>query len=199
MKNTNASKFHCFYYYAAKATSSHSLTCICNQESRSLEPSSLAILHRERTNKVFGKRSLRLLYRFVKFFTMDHLPLHRLCGEGHRLQCELCQADHHLHPVVVIIEPQDRYGSCSQIMSYIFNMLIYVGIILLDNLLQCLMFIAMIDLSKTCGTTASLICYVLVMFIIYSQIKIKLKVPFFQQSKNHIVGTLVLWLDLLML
>jgi hypothetical protein len=84
-------------------------------------------------------------------------------------------------------------------MSYIFNMLICVGIILLDNLLQCLMFIAMIDLSKTCGTTASLICYVLVMFIIYSQIKIKLKVPFFQQSKNHIVGTLVLWLDLLML
>jgi hypothetical protein len=48
--------------------------------------------------------------------------------------------------------------------------------ILLDNLLQCLMFIAMIDLFRTGGTIASLICYALVMFMIYPQIKIKLKV-----------------------
>jgi hypothetical protein len=84
-------------------------------------------------------------------------------------------------------------------MSYIFNMLICIGMILLDNLVQCLLFIAMIDLSRTCGTVASLICYALVMFMIYPWIKIKLKVIiFFQQSKNLIVGTLVLWLDLLM-
>jgi hypothetical protein len=56
-----------------------------------------------------------------------------------------------------------------------------------------------IDLSRTYGTTASLICYALVMFMIYPWIKIKLKVIFFQQSKNLIVGTLSLWLDLLML
>jgi hypothetical protein len=55
-------------------------------------------------------------------------------------------------------------------------MLIYVGMILLDNLMQCLLFIAMIDLSKTCRTAASLICYVIVMFMIYPWIKIKLKV-----------------------
>jgi hypothetical protein len=61
-------------------------------------------------------------------------------------------------------------------MSYIFNMLICIGMILLDNLLQCLLFIAMIDLSRTCGTATSLICYALVMFMIYSYIKIKLKV-----------------------
>jgi hypothetical protein len=61
-------------------------------------------------------------------------------------------------------------------MSYIFNMLICVGIILLNNLLQCFMFIAMIDLSKTCGTATILICYALVMFMIYSWIKIKPKV-----------------------
>jgi hypothetical protein len=61
-------------------------------------------------------------------------------------------------------------------MSYILNMLICVGMILLDNLLQCFLFIAMIDLSKTCGTVTSLICYALVMFMIYSWIKIKLKV-----------------------
>jgi hypothetical protein len=84
-------------------------------------------------------------------------------------------------------------------MSYIFNMLICIGMILLDNLLQCLLFIDMIDLSRTYGTVASLICYALVKFKIYPWIKIKLKVLIFQQSKNLIVGTLVLWLDLLML
>jgi hypothetical protein len=55
-------------------------------------------------------------------------------------------------------------------------MLICVCISLLDNLLQCLLFIDMIDLSKTCGTATSLICYSLVIFMIYSWIKIKLKV-----------------------
>jgi hypothetical protein len=34
----------------------------------------------------------------------------------------------------------------------------------------------MIDLSRTCGTATSLICYALVMFMIYSWIKIKPKV-----------------------
>jgi hypothetical protein len=41
------------------------------------------------------------------------------------------------------------------------------------------MFIAMIDLSITCGTVASLICYALVMFMNYPWIKIKLKVLIF--------------------
>jgi hypothetical protein len=58
-------------------------------------------------------------------------------------------------------------------------MLIYVAMILLDSLMQCLLFIAMIDLSRTCGTAASLICYALVMFMIYPWIKIKLKVLIF--------------------
>jgi hypothetical protein len=53
-------------------------------------------------------------------------------------------------------------------MSYILNNLIGVGMILLDNLMQCLLFIAMIDLSRNCDSTASLICYGLVMFMIYS-------------------------------
>jgi hypothetical protein len=48
--------------------------------------------------------------------------------------------------------------------------------ILLDNLLQCLLFIGMIDLSRTCGTAATLIYNALVMFMIYPWIKIKLKV-----------------------
>jgi hypothetical protein len=61
-------------------------------------------------------------------------------------------------------------------MSYIFNMLKCVGMILLDNLLQYFLFIAMIDLSRTCGIATNLICYALVMFMIYSWVKIKLKV-----------------------
>jgi hypothetical protein len=50
---------------------------------------------------------------------------------------------------------------------------------LLHNILQYFQFIAMIDLSRTCGTAISLICYTLVMFMIYSWIKIKLKVPIY--------------------
>jgi hypothetical protein len=57
--------------------------------------------------------------------------------------------------------------------------------ILLDNLLQYLLFIAIIDLSITCGSTASLICTALVMFIIYPWIKIKLKVLIFPTFQKH--------------
>jgi hypothetical protein len=85
---------------------------------------------------------------------MTRLPLRRSRAEGRRLQCELHQADRRLHPVVVVKEPQVTYGSCSQIMSYIFNMLICVGMILLDNMLQCLLFITMIDL-RDCSLTLS--------------------------------------------
>jgi hypothetical protein len=58
-------------------------------------------------------------------------------------------------------------------------MLICIAIILVDNLLQSLMFIAVIDLSRTYDSTAILICNALVMFMIYSWIKIKLKVLIF--------------------
>jgi hypothetical protein len=64
-------------------------------------------------------------------------------------------------------------------MSYILNMLICLCVILLDNMLQYLLFITMIDLSRTCDSTASLICNALVMFMIYPLIKIKLKVLIF--------------------
>jgi hypothetical protein len=40
--------------------------------------------------------------------------------------------------------------------------------ILLDNLLQYLLFIVVIDLSRTCDSIAILICNVLIMFMIYS-------------------------------
>jgi hypothetical protein len=69
-------------------------------------------------------------------------------------------------------------------MSYIFNMLICVDMILLDNMSQCFLFIAMIDLSRTCGSVTSLICYAIVMFMIYSWIKIKLKVIIYLSSSS---------------
>jgi hypothetical protein len=70
-------------------------------------------------------------------------------------------------------------------------MLICVGMILLDNLLQCLLFIAMIDLSRTYGIAASLIWYALVMFMIYPWIKIKLKVFIFPAWISFMVLTLL--------
>jgi hypothetical protein len=60
-------------------------------------------------------------------------------------------------------------------MSYILNMLIYVDMIFLDNLLQYLLFIAVIDLSRSCDSIATLIRNALVVIMIYSWIKIKLK------------------------
>jgi hypothetical protein len=66
--------------------------------------------------------------------------------EGHCVQHKLCQAERRLHPIVVVKELQVMYGFSYQIMSYILNMLICVGMILLDNLLQYLLFIVVIDL-----------------------------------------------------
>jgi hypothetical protein len=56
--------------------------------------------------------------------------------------------------------------------------------ILLDSLLQYLLFIIIINLTTTCGTAASLICYALVIFMIYSWVKIKLKVLIFPIIKK---------------
>jgi hypothetical protein len=52
-------------------------------------------------------------------------------------------------------------------MSYLFDMFICVDIILLDNLLKCLLFITVMNLSRTCDIIVALICNVLVMFMIY--------------------------------
>jgi hypothetical protein len=48
------SRFRRFCCCAVDATSSHLSTCIYDRESMSPKPSSLAILHREKTNKVLG-------------------------------------------------------------------------------------------------------------------------------------------------
>jgi hypothetical protein len=153
--------------YAAKTTSSRLSICICDRESRSLKPSSSVILHWERANKVFGKRSSRLLAHFFKLFITARLPLRQTRPEGRRVQRELRQADHHLYLIVIVKEPHVTYDLSSQIMSYILNMLICVRMLFIDNLLQWLLFIVMTDLLRTCGSTTSLICNALVIFMIY--------------------------------
>jgi hypothetical protein len=63
------------------------------------------------------------------------------------------------------------YGFFSQIVFYLLDMFICVGMILLDNLLQYLLFIVVIDIFRTYDSTTSLICIILLMFMIYSWIK----------------------------
>jgi hypothetical protein len=84
-----------------------------------------------------------------------------------------------IRPIIIIKEQQITYGFFSQIMSYLLDMLICVGMILLNNLLQYLLFITVIYLSRTCDSIASLICNALLMFMFYPWIKIKLKVLIF--------------------
>jgi hypothetical protein len=63
-------------------------------------------------------------------------------------------------------------------MSYILNILICVDMIMLGSMLQCFMFIVVIDLSSTFDSTIVSICNLLFIFIIYFWIK-KLKVLIF--------------------
>jgi hypothetical protein len=65
-------------------------------------------------------------------------------------------------------------------------MWICVGIILLDNMLKCLLFIAIIDLFRTCDSIVTLICNTLVMFMIYTWIKIKLKMLIYPTISTHL-------------
>jgi hypothetical protein len=140
--------------------------CICDWESRSPEPSSSVILHQERVNNVFGKRSTWLLNRFSKFIITTRLSLHRSHAEPHHISCELHQSMHSLQKSTTVMED----------MSFILDILICVGMILLDSLLQCFLFIAVIHLSSTFDTVVHSIYNLLFMFIIYFWIKIKLKV-----------------------
>jgi hypothetical protein len=71
------------------------------------------------------------------------------------------------------IVKEDTYILNSQIMSYILNLLICVDIIMLDSLLQCFLFIDVIDLSSTFDAIVGSIYSLLFMFIIYFWIKIK--------------------------
>jgi hypothetical protein len=70
-------------------------------------------------------------------------------------------------------------------MSYILNILTCVDMILLDILLQCFLFIVVIDLSSTFYIIVVSIFNLLFRFVIYFWIKIKLKVLIFPTSSHR--------------
>jgi hypothetical protein len=109
----------------AKTTPSRLSTCIRDQNSGSPEPSSLAILQRKRANKIFGKRSSRLLTLFFKFFITASLPLRQTRAESRHLQRELCQANCRLHPIVVFIRSSSSRNRKSRMISPIKSCLTY--------------------------------------------------------------------------
>jgi hypothetical protein len=78
---------------------------------------------------------------FIKLFTRTRLPLHRLCTEAHHIYLKLHQSTCCLQESTTMQEVtyvfKSRFMPC---------MLICVGMILLDNLLQCFLFIAMLHL-----------------------------------------------------
>nr|TKW37759.1 hypothetical protein SEVIR_1G069000v2 [Setaria viridis] len=69
-------------------TSTPSRAPACTGESKCPEPLALMILHRERTNKVFGKRSMRLL----RVFVTAYLPSKSGIAVCHRLQRRLLRS-----------------------------------------------------------------------------------------------------------
>jgi hypothetical protein len=173
--------FHLLHCCVIKAILSRLSMCIYNKESRSPKPSSSTILYQERANKDFGKLSSWLLDHFSKFVITAHLPLHRSCTVSHHINRTLRQSTRSLQKSTTVKE--DIYALNSQIMSYILNILIYVCMILLDTLLQCFLFIVVIDLSSIFYSTLVLIFNLLFIFVIYFWIKIKLKVLIFPTIK----------------
>jgi hypothetical protein len=57
----------------------------------------------------------------------------------------IAQTKHRLVHSTVIKDEEPFYVLFSQIMSYILHIMIYIGMILLDNMFQCILFIVVID------------------------------------------------------
>jgi hypothetical protein len=133
------------------------------------------ILHRERANKFFGKRSARLLERFhiavlYVLVTMARLPPRQWgatrCCQAHG------GADRRrrlLYPVIPV--RQETYGFLFLTMSFIPSM-IWLGLILL---LQCFILNHMMSTFRY----VRFLYAIFIMVIIYFQINLKLKLLFF--------------------
>jgi hypothetical protein len=174
--------FCLLYCYATKSTSSRLSTYICDWESRSPKPSSLAILHRKKANKVFGKHSTRLLDRFSKFIITTCLPLRWSCAGPRHIYHKLRESACGLQNSITVKE--DMYVLDSRIMSYILNISICVGMILLDILLQWFLFITVIDLASIFHSTFVSLWNLVFSSIIYFWIKIKLKMLIFPTGQE---------------
>jgi hypothetical protein len=71
--------------------------------------------------------------RFVKLFITTHLHIHQSRAEPHHIYYKLCQSVRGLQEYTVIEEVMHVLNYL--IMSYILNILICIGMILLDNML----------------------------------------------------------------
>jgi hypothetical protein len=136
--------------------------------------SSSMILHRERANKVFGKRSARLLERFHVAVLYVLVATARLtphqCGATRRGQAR-GGADRRrvLYPVIPV--SLETYGFLSLTMFFIPSM-IWLGFILL---LQCFILNHLISIF----TYVRFLYAIFVMVMNYLRINLKLKLLFF--------------------
>jgi hypothetical protein len=143
--------------------------------------SSSAILHRERANKVFGKRSARLFERFhiavlYVLVTTARLPP-RQWGATLRRQARGGAVHRCRHLCLVIPITQDTYDSLSLTMLFIPSM-IWLGLILLLQyfILNCVM--SIFRFIRFLYTT-------FIMVMIYLWINLKLKLLIFQQQQVY--------------
>jgi hypothetical protein len=142
------------------------------------------ILHRERANKGFEKHSTWLLNRFFKFIITARLPLHRASADHCRLQCTVVQTEWHLRNSTVVKEEEASFVLLYLIMYYMLNLVICIGMILLD-LLQCLICTVVINLSSIFDSTAVWICNSLFMFMIYFFF-LRTLIPSTQETEGYI-------------
>jgi hypothetical protein len=157
---------------AAKATSSQSWVCTCNRESRSPESSFPTILHRE--------VQIRFLVAFyVTARSLRQVHHHGLSSSSSGVHRSSSYATHHRPDWAALLVS-------TVVKSLLSNLVLHTEYADLhrhdstrDNLLQCLIYFVMIDLSSTCDCTIVLICKSLVIFKSYYWIKIKLKVLLF--------------------
>jgi hypothetical protein len=137
--------------------------------------SSSAILHRERANKVFGKRSARLLERFhiavlYVLVATARLPP-RQWGATRRHQARGGADRHRRHLCLVIPVRPETYGFLSLTMPFIPSM-IWLGLILL---LQCFN----LDYIMSVFRSIRFLYALIVMVMIYLRINLKLKLLLF--------------------
>jgi hypothetical protein len=148
-----------------KSTSPRLSVCTCNWESRSPEPLCSTILNRERANKVLGKKSLLLLN-----------PLHQVLYHSSSTSSSIASGVSSHLPWTSSACARSSWICCcrvSHIRTQLSNYVLHIKHIdlyrhdLAYNMLQCFLFIIVIDLSSTFDSTVVLFCNSLFMFMIY--------------------------------
>jgi hypothetical protein len=172
---------------------------VCRRARRSGEQvsgtSSSAILHWERANKVFEKRSARLLERFhiavlYVLVATAHLPP---CQWGATRRRQACGGvDHRRRPLYPVIPVSlETYGFLSLTMSFISSM-IWLGLILL---LQYFILNHLISMF----TYVHFLYAIFIMVMIYFRINLKLKLLFIPSIQKSYYRNFSFMADLLML